>query len=77
MVHEINPVQDLHVACVRELRAYIAEANQTCKLLLGVKGFPIPPNHRIAMLEQRQRENIAYDRYQDARRRLFEAAKWK
>ena len=69
-------LEQLHIDCVRTLRSYIAEANQTSKLLVQVEKFPVPTVQRFQMLEQRQRENIALDRYQDARKRLFEAAKW-
>jgi hypothetical protein len=69
-------VQQLHIDCVRTLRSYITEANETCKLLVGVQTFPVSVEQRIGIVEQRQRENIASDQYHVARRRLFDAANW-
>jgi len=66
----------LHIDCVRSLRRYIGEANQTCTLLAQVEGFPIPAPRRIEMIDQRESENRASARYQNARKRLFDAAKW-
>jgi hypothetical protein len=71
-----DDVEQLHIDCVRTLRAYITEANQTCKLLTEIKDFPIPTEKRLEMLEQRRRENLASERYQEARQRLFKAAQW-
>ena len=69
-------VVQLHIDCVRSLRSYMAEANQTCKLLVQIDKFPVSAGDRISILEQRQRENVAFEQYRDARARLFDAAKW-
>ena len=71
-----DDLMDLHINCVRALRSYIAEANQTCKVLLDIESFPVPAEKRLEILEQRRAENIAAQRYQDARQSLFAAAKW-
>ena len=67
---------DLHVKCVRALRDYIAEANHTCKVLSDIESFPVSIDKRLAILEQRRAENVAAQRYQDARQGLFSAANW-
>jgi hypothetical protein len=72
----VEALQGLHADCVRALRSYIAEANQTCKLLTNVKSFPLPVDQQMAIPEQRRKENAAHERYQEARRQLFAAAKW-
>lgn len=71
-----DEMQQLHIDCVRTLRSYITEANETCKLLVGLEKFPVSVGQHIGILEQRQRENMACDQYHVARRRLFEAANW-
>ena len=68
-------VTQLHIDCVRSLRSYMAEANLTCKLLTHVAKFPVSSDERLRILEQRRRENIAFEHYRDARRR-FDAASW-
>jgi hypothetical protein len=72
----IEGLEELHMQCVRALRSYMAVANQTCKLLTAIKNFPLPTQTRTELLEQRRKENIASDKYQQARRRLFDAAHW-
>jgi hypothetical protein len=69
-------LEELHVACVRALRAYIVEANKTCKLLTAITGFPLSLKQRSAILEQRLVENEAHDSYQFARQKLFQVANW-
>ena len=69
-------LQELHIDCVRALREYIKEANKTCKALVNIKGFPVSPETRTEILEQRRTENRAHDAYQSARLNLFRAAGW-
>ena len=69
-------LEQLHIECVRALRSYMMEANETCKLLTQIKNFPVSVNQRVAILEQRRTENLASDKYQEARRKLFKAANW-
>jgi hypothetical protein len=71
-----NELLQLNIDCVRSLRRYIEEANQTCAPLAQVEGFPIPAPQRIEMIDQRESENRASARYQNACKRLFDAAKW-
>ena len=63
---------DLHVA----LRDYMAQANKTCKLLIGINEFPVTMDKRTEILEQRRTENRAHEMYQMARQNLFQAAGW-
>ena len=69
-------LESLHRECMDALQEYIVKANRTCELLEGVTKFPVSLAQRKALLDQRSIENEAHERYQEARRRLFEAAKW-
>jgi hypothetical protein len=69
-------LEQLHIECVRSLRSYMSVANQTCKLLTRIEKFPVSADQRLEILEQRQHENLAFERYRNARNRLFEAARW-
>ena len=69
-------VQELHVICVRELRRYIVDANETCKILAENERCPVSLEPRNAILQQRRVENAAHESYQRARHSLFDAARW-
>jgi hypothetical protein len=64
------------IACVQALRNYMREADKTCSLLNSIRAFPVPFEKRLAILDQRLRENAAHERYQLAREQLFRLAKW-
>jgi hypothetical protein len=68
-------LQKLHRDCLSALRAYIAEASRTCKLLDKVAEFPMSPEQQENLLQQRQFESHAQERYQRARLPLFDAIK--
>jgi hypothetical protein len=69
-------LQELHVQCVRALKAYMAEANKTCKLLTRITEFPLSFKERSEVLSQRLVENAAQESYQNARQKLFQTAGW-
>jgi hypothetical protein len=64
----------LHNACRAALAAYITEAQRTCELLTDIAIFPVPADKRYALIEQRLRENEAYERYHFERTKLFDLA---
>jgi hypothetical protein len=65
----------LHGQCAKALKSYIHEARKTCDLLGGHEDGPADLAERRAIVEQRVRENDAYERYQKARLLLIDAAK--
>lgn len=69
-------VPALHRSCVESLKRYISEANKTCSMLNDIRSFPISLQQKLAIIEQRARENQAQSNYQLARSDLFEAARW-
>ena len=69
-------LQELHRECMSALRAYIEVAGRSCQLLDEITSFPVSVKQTAAILQQRLAENEAHDRYQIARRKLFEAARW-
>jgi hypothetical protein len=70
----ISDMLQLRAACLRLLAAYVFEADRTFRLLMSFKNFPITLRNRLALFDQRQKENDAYQDYQSARAKLFELA---
>jgi len=66
-------LQKLHHACLSALRAYIMETSRTCKMLDKITVFPVSDEEQQNLLQQRQFENHAQERYQQARLSLFDA----
>ena len=64
----------LQKTCIQALRNYIREAGKTCAILEDINTFPVSTEAKLRILEQRQLENAAHERYQHARRNLFAAA---
>lgn len=65
-------VQTLRSSCRMTLEAFIDEANKTCSFFDGVEYVSESSlNQFVQMLEQRRKENVALERYQNARLALF------
>jgi len=69
-------VQTLRSSCRMTLEAFIEEASKTCSFFDGVENVAeISLNQFVQMLEQRRKENVALERYQNARLALFQGCK--
>jgi len=62
---------ELRTACLSSLSVYFCEANQTCELLVAIEKFPASFRERQAILDQRLRENAAFQDYYSARAKLL------
>ncbi|HEY1242546.1 MAG TPA: hypothetical protein VGF16_18420 [Bryobacteraceae bacterium] len=65
-------IRKLHRMCVKTLREYILQAQNTCTLLEEMDQFPLPIEQWISVTEQRNSENFAHERYQIIREQLFD-----
>lgn len=69
---ESPDLRQLRVACLRLLAAYVFEADRTLSLLASYKKFPITLQKRLALIEQEQKENDAYQDYHSARAKMMD-----
>ena len=66
-------IRKLHRICVKSLRDYIPEAQNTCTLLEKMDDFPVPLGVWISATEQRNAEYHAQERYRLIREQIFDA----
>ena len=52
---------------------YMASVDQTFLLLADLKTFPVSIEKRLEIVQQRQREALAREKFQEAREALFSA----
>jgi hypothetical protein len=65
---------DLHAECITAMRAYFAEAEQSCVLLAQCTVEPLSPTSRLNLIAQEVAEKEAHGTYLDGKRLLHEAA---
>jgi len=71
-MNRVSNLQKLHDQCSESLEAWIAEAKRTCKMLGECTEDKPSLQTRMALHDQRSRENDAQAKYMKFRARLFE-----
>ena len=74
MNNHTEPPEELREAFVSTFAKYFLEANRTHNLMLDVSIFPVSLQERLAILDQRQLESVALEKYLSARTKLLAAA---
>ena len=64
----------LNAGCIYALEDFNEEAERTCRLLAGIRNFPMSVEERSLLAQQRSAENAAYHCYLERRLRLCQLA---
>jgi len=73
---ERQAVEKLHRQCMAAVGRLLKESEAMCRLLGAVKRHPVTVEERMAIVEQRVRENDAQSAYNSVRQALFTLAGW-
>jgi hypothetical protein len=66
----------LHLECANTLGVWVREATRTCEILGLCSEAPLSSGKRLALQQQRARENDARDQHAIARDKLFVIAQF-
>jgi hypothetical protein len=69
-------LERLHRACTDALAKLLEEGKEMCRVLSQVTVHPVSSSQRLAIMEQRVKENAAQGAYDAARQELFKVAGW-
>ena len=73
---EREALEKLHQECKTALAKLLKEGEEMCRVLSAIKSHPASVDQRMAVMEQRVRENGAQSAYHSARQALFMRAGW-